>query len=190
MSPGTWFYVPWPAIIRENRQNSLGVKFAHKLSCLEGFGSLLGLVMVPDLARNDEIQLPNDNAGFVHVFRKKHSTCPYTYTVAKALYDVARGLNCKVKRSPGVLIGQYFKVLMQVSVTKTKRCSGAGESAADAISKGDWDMAKHYVPKKNTDPEFIPRVLLRWISNPVPDLELGSKVLSEMSSYTKVLYLD
>ena len=93
---GTWFYVPWPTIIRENRQNSLGVKFAHKLSCLEGFSSLLGLVMVPDLARNNEIMLPNDNAGFVHVFQKKHSSCPYTYTVAKALYDVANGLNCKV----------------------------------------------------------------------------------------------
>ena len=88
--------MPWPPIVRENRENTLGVKFSHKLSCLEGFGALIGLVSVPDLARNNEIELMNDNAGFVHVFRKKHSSCPYTYTIAKAVHDVAVGLNCKV----------------------------------------------------------------------------------------------
>ena len=79
---------------------------------------------------------------------------------------------------------------MQVTVTKTKRCSGEGELAADAISKGQWDLVKQYIPNKKDDPEFIPRVLLRWISNLVPDLELGSRILSEMSTYTKVLHLD
>ena len=79
---------------------------------------------------------------------------------------------------------------MQVSVIKTKRCSGEGELAADAISKGEWDLARQYIPYKKDDPEFIPRVLLRWISNPMPDLELGSRVLSEMATYTKVLHLD
>ena len=52
--------------------------------------------MVPDVVRNHEVALMNDNAGFVHMYSKKHSTCPYTYTVAKAIFDVGVGLNCKV----------------------------------------------------------------------------------------------
>ena len=87
--PHNWFYMPWPAIVRENRENILGVKFASKLSCLEGFRGLLGLVCVPDIARNSEIDLRIDNAGFVGIYRKKHSSCPYAYTVAKAtLYQI------------------------------------------------------------------------------------------------------
>ena len=169
--PSTWFYMPWPTLIRENRENSLGVRFSHKLSCLEGFGSLVALTTVPDLARNSAIDLPNDNSGFVAVFGKKHSSCPYLYTVAKAIHDVAVGLNCKV------------------TVTKTGRCSGQGEVTADALSKGEWDSAWKLMPDMNVDPAFIPRVLLKWIANPVPDMELGFKVLAEMSAYTKVLHM-
>ena len=71
--PNDWFYMPWPRIIREGRSNSLGVKFSHKLCCLEGFGSLVGLVSIPDLARNAEVVIHCDNAGFVGVYLKKHS---------------------------------------------------------------------------------------------------------------------
>jgi hypothetical protein len=169
--PGVWFYMPWPSIIRENRENSLGVRFAHKLSCLEGFGSLVGLTAVPDLVRNAEVELLNDNSGFVGAFQKKHSRCPYLYTIAKAIYDVGLGLNCVVR------------------VTKTRRCSGLGEVAADALSKGEWASAWEAMPFKYDDPAFIPRSLLLWIRNPMPDLELGQRVLTEMSHYTKVLHV-
>ena len=183
-----WFYVPWPQIIRDNRENSLGVKFAHKLSFLEGFGALLGLVMAHDKARNSQIELMNDNAGFVYVYKRKHSSCPYTYTVAKAIHDVGIGLNCKVNTQ--ISFNNYLISLLKVSVTKTKRCSSEGELVADALSKGDWQKAKFYMPDKRVDPEFIPRVLLKWIRNPLPDMRLGEKVLSEMSSYSKVLHAD
>ena len=82
---------------------------------------------------------------------------------------MARGLNCKV------------------AVRKTRRCSGDGEKAADALSKGSWSQAWQLIPDKLPEPAFIPRSLIKWISNPVPDLQLGQKVLEEMSSYTKVL---
>ena len=45
------------------------------------------------------------------------------------------------------------------------------------------------MPEKNDDPGKIPVSLLRWIHDPVPDLELGSKILMEMMKYTKVLML-
>ena len=80
--------------------------------------------------------------------------------------------------------------IVKVSVVKTKRCSGEGELAVDALSKGDWVKTRLYIPDKNIEPEFVPRVLLRWLNNPVPDLDLGQKALSEMSTFTKVLHLD
>ena len=168
--PKIWYYLPWPALVRQNRENSLGVKFAFKLSTLEGFGALVGLATVPDLVRNAEVVMMNDNSGFVDAFRKKHSSCPYLYTVSKAVADLSRGLNC------------------QVRVLKTKRCSGEGERAADALSKGEWHQAWTLIPDKNPEPAFIPRTLIKWISNPVPDLQLGQKVLEEMSKYTAVLH--
>ena len=78
--PHDWCYMPWSPIIRENRKNTNGVRFAHKLACLEGFGALLGLVTIPDRARNSSVEILVDNAGFVGVYQVKHhcSSCPYT----------------------------------------------------------------------------------------------------------------
>ena len=166
------FYMPWPALVRNNRENSLGVKFGNKLCCLEGFGGLLGLVTIPDLARNSEVIIHCDNAGFVAVYKKKHSHCPYSYTLAKAINNVGPGLGCRVK------------------VEKTRRCSGLGEEVADTLSKGDWDKAWPLMPRKNNDPGRIPVALLQWINNPVPDMTLGHKILSNMSKYTKVLFIE
>ena len=170
--PHHWFYLPWPKVIQENRQNSLGVKFSSKLCVLEGYAALLGLVTIPDIARNKEICLKVDNSGFIGVYAKKHSSCPYSYTIAKAIHDVGEGLGCKV------------------NVVKTKRCSGPGEIAADALSHGDFKEAWALMPMKNQDPGKIPPSLTRWINNPVPDLNLGKKVLSDMSKYTKVLHIE
>ena len=168
--PSNWFYLPWSRNIQCNRRNAYGVAFAHKLSCLEGFACLVGLASIPDVVRNSQVQILTDNAGFVAIFKKKHSKCPYSYTIAKALHDVSAGLACNL------------------SVVKTPRVSGDEEVVADALSKGDWDRAWPLMPGKNVDPDYIPRVLLRWLSDPYPDLDLGLKVLDEMSRYTAVLY--
>jgi hypothetical protein len=45
------------------------------------------------------------------------------------------------------------------------------------------------MPEKNTDPARIPTALLKWISDPVPDLYLGRKILLDMMDFTKVLAL-
>ena len=44
------------------------------------------------------------------------------------------------------------------------------------------------MPEKEIDPKRTPRVLLRWIANPHPDLNLGRKIVEEMSRYTDVLF--
>ena len=69
------------------------------------------------------------------------------------------------------------------------RCSGQGEIAADALSKGDWEAAWDSMPEKNINPGRIPVSALIWIADPVPDLELEHKILLDMMKYTKVLLL-
>ena len=113
---------------------------------------------------NGEVRLLVDNAGFVGVYGKRHSKCPFAYKIAKPVYDLDVGLACVVR------------------VVKTRRMSGTGEAVADALSKGDWDRAWELIPYKNTDPEKIPRALLRWIQDPEPDLYLGEKILRELSA--------
>ena len=147
-----------------------GVRFRSKLSCLEGFAALCGLTMVPERIRNKEATIFCDNAGFVAIFRKHRSKCDYSYTLAKAIQDVATHLGCKV------------------NVEKTRRCSNQQTEAADALSKGDWNRAWDNMPLKEMDPRRVPRVLLRWISNPIPDLNLGEKIAEEMSKFTAMLY--
>ena len=75
-------------------------------------------------------------------------------------------------------------------MVKTKRCSGQGEIAADALSKGDWDTAWLNMPDRDVDPGRIPRSILIWINNPIPDLDLGKKILKDMSKYTDTLFIE
>ena len=170
--PNNWFYMPWSDLIRSNRPNSEGTKFAHKMCSLEGLAALVGLATIPNRARNQEVHILCDNSAFVAAYRKKHSTCAYAYTVAKAINDVGEGLGCVVK------------------IVKTKRCSSPGANAADALSKADWDRAWDLIPNKDDDPGRIPASILRWASNPTKDMTFGKKILCDMSKYTKVLHLD
>ena len=169
--PASWCYMPWPALIRENRENSLGTKFANKMCCLEGVAALLGLVTIPNLARNKEVIILCDNSAFVSTYKKKHSSCEYAYSVAKAIHDISTALGAVTK------------------IVKTRRCSGPAEEAADALSKGEWERAWALMPKKDKDPGRIPREILAWVQNPTPDLRLGEKIVKDMSVYTNMLYM-
>ena len=170
--PNDWFYMPWSDLIRTNRPNTDGTKFAHKMCSLEGLGVLVGLATIPDRARNKEVQFFCDNSSFVAAYKKKHSSCAYAYTIAKAVHDVGVGLGSAVK------------------VLKTKRCSGQGEVVADSLSKGDWEKAWPLMPNKNEDPGRIPKSILKWVANPVKDMDLGYKILTDMMRYTKVLHIE
>ena len=50
-----------------------------------------------------------------------------------------------------------------------------------------WPRAWSFMPKKNTNPGRIPVLILRWMTNPEPDLDLGKKIMYDMSKYTDVL---
>ena len=62
---------------------------------------------------------------------------------------------------------------------------------ADALSKGRFDRFRQ-IAKTNDlamplDMPRVPRTLLRWLKNPVPDDKLGHKLLEEMKHYTNLL---
>ena len=107
--PSNWAYMPWPPAVRNNSPTSLGVRFGKKLSTLEGFAALKGLLMMPDEVRNGELDIMCDNAGFVFSYKAKYSKCAYVYTLAKTINDMGLGPACKVR------------------VKKTLRCSAAQE---------------------------------------------------------------
>ena len=79
----------------------------------------------------------------------------------------------------------------ELFITNTGRCSNREAVAADALSKCDRERFLENMPEANL-PEEVPGELLSWIENPVPDRELGSRIIHEMKSkgimlqYTKI----
>ena len=159
-----WTQMRWPQWLLDEKKSSLGVKFAQKLSTLEGLACLTQLVVGHRELRGGFVRIWCDNKGFVQAYAKGSSTCLYVSTISKALFEVARGLD----------IG--------VIVTKTGRMSGPGERAADALSKGDMPRAWEDIGEvKEKKSRKIPKTIIDWISDPVPDPELGLRILEEVS---------
>ena len=129
LPPSAWVYMPWTAWLNKNSPNSEGVRFARKLSCLE-LVAVLALVSLcsPKIA-NREVEVFVDNSGSVDIYKKGGSTaCLYSYTVAKAISDISRGINARI------------------CLSKVTRCSDKGSWAADALSKAEFKLFKELVP--------------------------------------------
>ena len=109
-----------------------------------------------------------DNAGTCGSFRKGSSKCPYSWTILKALDDVASG------------------TMSLVSVTKTRRCSGLGETIADTIAKG---CTENLSCMGILSPSWLrpSRVLMDWIKKPTVTSSLGHNLLQEMSLHMNVV---
>ena len=168
--PSTWFYYNWPRNIQRNWQNSLGVGFKAKLTCLEGVGVLLAVCAAYQEIRGGALEVFCDNQGTVDISKKGYSTaCPYSYTIVKAAFDVAYALNC------------------QLVVTKIRRCTGKGAILADKLSKADFSTLTEEMPGMKEDPGFLPRTILKWLHDPFPDMDLGKAIVREMSSYVDVI---
>ena len=77
---------------------------------------------------------------------------------------------------------------IRFEVVKTGRMSGPGERAADALSKGDMDRAWEDIGKvREEESRQVPKVIREWIQDPVPDPELGLRILDELDGQQKVL---
>ena len=168
-----WTYMAWPARIRDNVPNSLGVRFARKMSCLEAFAALAGLCSEPDLVRNKTLVIRSDNDGFVISYNKGHSRCLYLHTMAKALHFVSTSLN------------------VTLHVEKVKRCTGTGPTVADKLSNGLIDEAMRILEHPAAVMSPVIETLGNWIRDPTPSRNLGEQITNELSQYTEVLdYLE
>ena len=85
---------------------------------------------------------------------------------------IATGLGCKI------------------DVVKITRCSNTPAVLADCLSKGHfgkfYDVARINNYKLDPDMAWVPRALMKWISNPVEDDDLGKKILEELSNITPI----
>ena len=109
------------------------LKFDRKLCVLEMLRPLVILTIRPNMVRNKDMEVFVDNSGAVNIYAKGYSsTCLYSYTVAMAINEVAKGLNCNIQ------------------LTKVARWS-------DAISKADVGTMHSLMPGLNDAPCWVPR---------------------------------
>ena len=161
-------YGSWPSHIQQNKKNESGVKFARKLSLLEGVAALATVAGNARLLRGRAVRVYTDNAGLYQAFNKAHSRDPYCYTVMVALKDLCRYLG------------------IRVSVCWTPRCSSDGEAVADHLSKARFKEAGEVagVEVKLVD---VPRTLLKWLEHPSISRVLGYAMLAELEQEMEVL---
>ena len=164
-------YGSWPQHIQQNRKDSNGVKFARKLSLLEGVAALATVAGNARMLRGRAVRIYTDNAGLYQAFNKAHSRDPYCYTIMLALKDVCRYLG------------------MMLSVCWTPRCSSDGEAVADHLSKARFKEAGEVagVPVRLVD---VPMTLLKWLQQPSVSRVLGYAILRELERQMEVLPME
>jgi hypothetical protein len=163
-----WFYAPWGHRINCGMRGHDGKRFSRKLSALELVGPLICIAAGRHLCRRRPIRIWVDNAGSVGIWRKGYSTtCLLCTTLVAAIGRIAAAIGCTV------------------AIEKITRCSDVNASLADHLSKGDFTAFRRDWPTdrpRALDPAWIPPAILAWIDYPVSDLDLGDKILRQLSA--------
>ena len=158
-----WFFCPWPRRIKYNMKNSDGISLGQKLSMLEGAAVLTGLTTAAPSLTGRAATALCDNAGFCYAWVNRGSRDLLTYTITKAVHDVAEGLG------------------VHIVVRKITRCSDQLSEAADALSKCEFKRAfENMGEDREVEPMRIPRAILDWLQDPVETATLGRKILKEI----------
>jgi len=166
---GWWYFLPWSKAINCGDKAEDGKRFAKKLSALELVGPLVVVAAGAELCRRQPVRVWVDNAGSVRIWQKGYSSsCRLCTTIVKATATVAAALACRLE------------------VVKIRRCSNPGAVMADALSQGDFRRFRAAAAAAGWEPAatpaVIPRAIGRWLARPVPDDDLGERVLREMAA--------
>ena len=169
-----WTFLPWSRKINLGGRSNTGKELGRMMSALELIGPLVVVSSGFRWCTNNPVRIWVDNAGSVFIWRKGYSTtCFLSTTLVKAIATVAAGIGC------------------QVDIVKITRCSTPLADMADALSKCAfsrfWHLAKANSYLLEQAPAWIPPALVAWIQNPVPDDDLGQKILNNLAAFTKVL---
>ena len=172
---GWWVFLPWGRAINTGRPTTDGKHLDRVLSALELVGPLLGLCAAVEQLRGLPVRFHVDNAGSVFIWKKGYSTsCQLSSVLVSALASVAAGLGCRVE------------------ICKIRRCSVPLAEMADALSKSAFGRFWHEAQlgggfQLGADSLPVPRTLLQWIANPLPDFDLGDRLLRELAESGPVL---
>ena len=172
---GWWVVLPWGRAINSGRPTGDGRNLDRVLSALELVGPLLALCAAASRCRGLPVKFYVDNAGSCFIWKKGYSTsCPLSSALVSALACVAAGLGCSV------------------DVCKITRCSTPLADMADALSKSAfrrfWMLASDNGGfQLGPEPLRVPSSLMAWVLNPVPDFELGDRLLKELALSGPVL---
>ena len=157
-----WTYIPWSRQINFGR-DAAGKLLARKMSFLEMLGPLVIVSAGATMCGGQPVRVWVDNIGSVDIWRKGYSPrCKFTTSVARATAVVARGISCRL------------------DVAKIRRCSNRGSRMADALSKAAFNKMIGEWVGPLPDAAKVPRVLLRWLEDPVPTDTLGEEILAEI----------
>ena len=170
---GWWFYIPWARRINAGGWRVDGKKVGRKLSALELVGPLVVISAAADKCRGQTLQVWVDNAGSVEVYRKGYSrSCRLCTTLVKAMATVAAGIGCRLE------------------ILKITRCSNTGAILADQLSKAKFRDFRLTAASAGLDlqstPARVPPVLLSWLDKPTPCDNLGSAILHDIGSTSRV----
>ena len=150
----------WPERLRQED----GVPcFSNKLTMLEAAAALGTFCGVVGNMRGRSCVIRTDNIGLSHAWSRGHSRCGFTYTLMKALAEVA------------------YYADVQVRVIWTRRCSSAGELTADLLSKGRLAEAVQEAGVTELIPMRMSRTLAKWLHNPSVVRELGTAISEEIA---------
>ena len=157
---------PWPQRLRLDNVKPC---FQSKLTMLEAAAALSTFVGVIGNMRGHSAVVFTDNIGLAHAWRRGHSRCGFTYTLMKALAEVA------------------FYADIQLRVEWTRRCSSPGELCADLLSKGRMAEAIQEAGVDHLIPMRISRTLAKWLHNPQVARELGTAMAEEIAKRNLML---
>ncbi len=159
-----WFYLPWSRKVNCGVKAADGKKLSKKLSALELVGPLVAVSAAAQFGLGDPMRIWVDNFGSVRIWKKGYSSsCALCNTLVKAMATVAAAFGCRV------------------TLEKIRRCSTKPAILADLLSKADfrrfWALRSQ---ECNRDPSAIPKSILAWVANPVPDEHLGTRILRDL----------
>jgi hypothetical protein len=164
-----WFYASWPKKINAGGWRVDGKKVGRKLSVLELVGPLAVIAAGCDKFAGVHVTFWVDNAGSVAIWKKGYSTrCRLSSRIVTSVHAIAGAIGCTV------------------NIEKIRRCSNTMAATADALSKGQFGMARQLTPL-DTEPARIPPSVVRWINQPVPSEDLAHTILTELAKTSHIL---
>lgn len=164
-SPQCFFLFPWKSALKTKLSEPSGTFIlGTKLSCLESLAILLGIAAFPKVCSNKFVMAHCDNLGSCFAYNKHNSTDKFTYTVNKAIYDLAAALNCRLK------------------VVHVRRRSCLPADLADDLSKGKTRTSLAALDPDSIKVTKFPSSLLAWVAKPHLTRRLGSDIAADLQS--------